>query len=112
MTVHQTKVTSSHWGAFKVTTDGERIVSVSEFKEDPNPSAISSALPEAVHHHTRVARPSIRRGWLEGGSDRARQNRGNDTFVELPWNEALDIASAEIDRVQKTHGNTSIFGGS
>ena len=112
MTAQLTKVTSSHWGAFEVTTEGGRIVGVSEFKEDPNPSSISSALPEAVHHRTRVARPSIRRGWLEGGSDRARQNRGNDTFVELPWDEALDIASAEIDRVQKTHGNTSIFGGS
>ena len=112
MAAQLTKVTSSHWGAFEVTTEGGRIVGVSKFKEDPDPSGISSALPEAVHHRTRVARPSIRRGWLEGGSDRARQNRGNDTFVELPWDEALDIASVEIDRVQKTHGNSSIFGGS
>ena len=112
MTALLTKVTSSHCVSFEVTTEGGRIVGVSKFKEDPNPSSISSALPEAVHHRTRVARPSIRRGWLEGGSDRARQNRGNDTFVELPWDEALDIAAAEIDRVQKTHGNTSIFGGS
>ncbi|GIT54599.1 MAG: hypothetical protein Ct9H300mP16_17590 [Pseudomonadota bacterium] len=36
MTAKLTKVTSSHWGAFEVTTEGGRIVGVSEFREDPN----------------------------------------------------------------------------
>ena len=68
-------------------------------------------LPAAVHHHSRVARPSFRRGWLEGG-DRARELRGRDEFVELPWDEALDITAAELQRVISEHGNGSIFGGS
>ncbi len=57
-------------------------------------------------------RPSIRKGWLDNTEDRARTKRGEDEFVELPWDEALDIAAAEIDRVRKTHGNGAIFGGS
>ena len=64
-----------------------------------------------MHHKTRVARPSFRRGWLDGG-DRARQRRGSDEFVELPWDEALDITAAELQRVIDEHGNGSIFGGS
>lgn len=105
----QKRVTTSHWGAFEVVTEGDRIVSTSPFLADPAPSAIPEALPAAVHHHSRVARPSIRRGWLER---RARDGRGSEDFVELPWDEALDIAAAEVDRIRRTHGNEAIYGGS
>ena len=105
----QTKVTSSHWGAFEVDVEGNRIVATRPFSKDPHPAPIPDILPAAVHHRTRVARPSIRRGWLEA---RKRDGRGRDEFVELPWDEALDIAAAEIDRVRREHGNEAIFGGS
>lgn len=104
-----TKVTSSHWGAFEVDVEGDRIVATRGFSQDPHPSRIPDVLPAAVHHKTRVARPSIRRGWLD---TRERGGRGEQDFVELPWDEALDIAAAEIDRIRQQHGNTAIFGGS
>lgn len=105
----RTKITSSHWGAFEVDVEDNRIVSTRSFSQDPHPSAIPDILPAAVHHRSRVVRPSIRRGWLES---RDRKGRGSDKFVELPWDEALDIAAAEIDRVRDAHGNEGIFGGS
>jgi len=107
----QSRVTSSHWGAFRVITENGRITAVEPFEADTNPSGIPSSLPAAVHHPTRVASPSIRRGWLEN-PDRARELRGNDEFIELPWDEALDITAAELDRIRSQHGNQSIFGGS
>ena len=107
----KSRVTTSHWGAFRVITEGNRIVATEVFEDDPYPSSIASALPAAVHHKTRVARPSFRRGWLDGG-ERARSRRGADEFVELPWDEALDITAAELQRVIAEHGNGSIFGGS
>jgi biotin/methionine sulfoxide reductase len=105
----RTKVTSSHWGAFEVDVEGDRIVATRPFPDDPHPSSIPAILPAAVHHRTRVPRPSIRRAWLE---TRERTGRGSGEFVALPWDEALDIAAAEIDRVRKQHGNEAIFGGS
>lgn len=105
----KTRVTSSHWGAIEVVTEGNRIVEARAFEQDPGPSKIPAIIPQAVHHRTRVARPAVRRGWLR---DRDRTLRGQDEFVELPWDEALDIAAAELDRVRKTHGNEAIFGGS
>ena len=105
----KTRVTSSHWGAFEVDVEDDRIVATRPFAADPHPSAISAIIPEAVHHRSRVRHPSIRRGWLE---TRARGGRGAEEFVALPWDEALDIAAAEIDRVRKAHGNEAIFGGS
>ena len=107
--IRQTKVTSSHWGAFEVDVEDDRIVATRPFSEDPYPSHIPDIIPAAVHHRSRVARPSIRRGWLD---TRDRSGRGSDDFVELPWDEALDIAAEEIGRVRETHGNEAIFGGS
>ena len=105
----RTKVTSSHWGAFEVDVEEGRIVATRPFSQDPHPSEIPEIIPAAVHHRTRVSRPSIRRGWLE---TRRRDGRGSDDFVDLPWDEALDSAAAELDRVREVHGNEAIFGGS
>jgi len=107
----ESRVTTSHWGAFRVLTNNNRIIGTEAFAADPHPSQISESLAAAVHHKTRVARPSFRRGWLAGG-DRSRELRGRDEFVELPWDEALDIVAAELQRVIAEHGNESIFGGS
>lgn len=109
MTDRKTRITSSHWGAFEVDTMGDRIVATRPFAPDPDPSAIPAIIPQAVHHHTRIDRPHIRRGWLDS---RDRSRRGADDFVALPWDEALDIAAAEIARIRDTHGNGAIFGGS
>ncbi len=109
-----TRTTTSHWGAFNVTTENDRIVAVSDFEHDPNPSAIPASLPAAVHHRSRVAKPSIRQSWLKHGPQHSasRVLRGDDKFVELPWDEALEIAANEINRVKQEHGNEAIFGGS
>jgi len=108
-TGRQTRVTTSHWGAFEVVTEGGRIVEARPFAPDPSPSAIPAILPAAVHHSSRVARPSIRRAWL---ATRDRSSRGDGEYVTPPWDEALDIAAAEIDRIRTTHGNGAIYGGS
>lgn len=115
MTGPITRVTTSHWGAFRVTSENGRITAVAPFEEDPYPSTISGVLPAAVHHRSRVQRPAIRRGWLRQGPGRCGNGhgrRGEDEFVDVPWDEALDMAATEIDRVRRAHGNESIFGGS
>lgn len=107
---------SSHWGAFTVTTDADEIVAVSPHPLDPDPSPLLGNIASAARHQSRVARPSIRRGWLDavraGDPDRQRQHRGDDEFVEVSWDEALDLAATELDRVRGEHGNEAIYGGS
>ncbi|MEM8731449.1 MAG: molybdopterin-dependent oxidoreductase [Pseudomonadota bacterium] len=105
----RTRITSSHWGAFEVDVEDDRIVATRAFAPDPAPSAIPDLLPRAVHHRTRVSEPSIRKDWLDR---RDRAGRGSGDFVNVPWDEALDIAAQELDRVRKTHGNAAIYGGS
>ena len=103
--------TTSHWGAFAAEIGGDGRLRVAPHPEDPSPSPLLGNLPDGLRHPTRVAAPAIRRGWLERGPgpDHA---RGHEEFVEVGWDEALDLLAAELQRVRGEHGNQSIFGGS
>lgn len=102
------KTHGSHWGAFEARAEDNRIVDIRPLAGDPDPSPILDGMAEGVHHDCRVKAPAIREGWLKH-RDRA---RGGDRFVEVPWDEALDIVAEELRRVKDTHGNEAIFAGS
>ena len=78
---------------------------------DPNPSPLGRALVDGIQHDERIKRPAIRKGWLEQ-PDRARSKRGCEEFVDVPWDEALELAANELDRVRTEYSNKSIFAGS
>lgn len=109
MTGPITRLTTSHWGAFHVTVENDRIVSTAPFDADPAPPDIAALVPAAVHHRTRIDQPYVRKGWLDKTKGSV---RGEDTYLPVPWDEALDLAAAELARVRKQHGNGAIFGGS
>ena len=103
--------TTSHWGAFRVRAAPGGGIDVTAHPDDPAPSPLLGNVPGGLRHATRVARPAIRRGWLEDGpgpSDR----RGGEPFVEVGWEEALDLLAAELARVRESAGHEAIFGGS
>ena len=58
---------------------------------------------------SRVLAPAVRRGWIEGDGG---ENRCRDSFVEIGWDEAAQLAADEIRRVASRYGNRAIFGGS
>lgn len=108
---HRT-LTSSHWGTYHALSDGRSLLGVEPWEGDPDPSAIGQSFVGAVNGPLRVNRPSIRRGWLEGDRSRVNGRRGAEPFVEVEWDVALDLVAKEVDRIRKTHGNASIYGGS
>jgi biotin/methionine sulfoxide reductase len=101
---------SSHWGAFSVRRRGGGI-EIMPHPRDPDPSPLLANIPAAVSHPARIARPMIRRGWLEQGPG-ADRRRGRDEFVAVPWPRALDLAAAELRRVYEQYGARGVFGGS
>ncbi|RBP68000.1 biotin/methionine sulfoxide reductase [Brevibacterium sanguinis] len=122
---------SSHWGAFDVEVSGDRIARLIPAASDSDPNPLIHDLGEAVESPVRVRRPAVRRSWLEAvrsstgtgvtpdGSRngapldaRRREDRGREPFVEVDWDEALDLVAGELARVRDRHGNAAIFGGS
>ncbi|KAA5834433.1 molybdopterin-dependent oxidoreductase [Saccharopolyspora hirsuta] len=102
---------SSHWGAFRAATDPDGTLHVEPHPADPAPSPLLGNLAGTVRHRTRVRRPAIRRGWLEGGPGPTGA-RGSEEFVEVSWDTALDLVAEQLERTRREHGNEAIFGGS
>ncbi|MBP0447358.1 molybdopterin guanine dinucleotide-containing S/N-oxide reductase [Roseomonas sp. SSH11] len=101
---------SSHWGVFRAHWQDDRLV-VAPHPADPDPSPLLQNFPDALRHRARIARPMVRRGWLENGPGPDRR-RGRDEFVEMGWDEVLDLLAKELARVRDAHGPEGVFGGS
>jgi biotin/methionine sulfoxide reductase len=102
----------SHWGAFDAIVEDGKFVRAEPAARDKAPSPILRGMPEAIYHRTRVARPAVRKTWLERGYEAGGQGRGAEPFVEIPWDEAIDLVASELKRVKAEHGNEAIFAGS
>ncbi|TDD83467.1 molybdopterin oxidoreductase, partial [Saccharopolyspora karakumensis] len=100
----------THFGVLEAVATGGALRSVTGWRKDSDPRDIIHNVASSQHHPARVTRPAIRRGWLEGGPGTG--DRGDDQFVEVEWDEALDLVSAELERVYSTRGAEAVYGGS
>ncbi|QOZ52551.1 molybdopterin-dependent oxidoreductase [Bradyrhizobium sp. CCBAU 53338] len=101
----------THWGAFDAESDGKRLTNVRSWNEDPGENGLIANVASAQHHPARIAVPHVRAGWLEQGPGPTTK-RGNDRFVAVSWEQALDLASAELRRVYRDFGADHVYGGS
>jgi len=101
---------SSHWGSFLVRQEAGKL-QVKPYPDDPNPYRLIENFTNALDHPVRVDKPAVRRGWLEHGPG-PDSRRGNDEYVTVSWDRALDLLADELRRVGKQYGPGAIFGGS
>jgi len=110
------KITASHWGAGRATIINGKLTDVGPHPDDPAPSPINANIASSLNGQARVKRPAIRQGWFEnwlkGKPQVKRGERGRDAFVEVSWDEVLDIIAQEHRRIVALHGNEAIFAGS
>ena len=110
---HQRTLTAAHWGVYEVEyDDAGNATKLHPFSKDPDPSPIGLHMLSDEVSRLRVLRPSIRKSWLEKGPGANPELRGQEPFVEVPWDEALDLLAGELKRVKETYSNRAIFGGS
>lgn len=103
----------AHWGTYEVDRGPEGgMPRLRAFARDPDPSPIGLHLVAPSVQRLRVMRPAVRRSWLLEGPGARPDLRGREPFVEVEWEQALDLVAAEIARVRGAHGNEAIFGGS
>ncbi|MBR0753073.1 molybdopterin guanine dinucleotide-containing S/N-oxide reductase [Bradyrhizobium jicamae] len=101
---------TSHWGVFSARY-GKDGLEVRPYAGDPDPNRIIDNFPGALRHQARIAKPMIRRGWLERGPG-PDDRRGRDEFVAVSWDKALDLLAGELSRIRDTRGPGAVFGGS
>lgn len=105
-------LTSTHWGVYEVEVAGGRVTRLKPFAHDPDPSPIGNSMPAALTSPSRILRAAIRKSYLDHGPGARTEGRGAEPFVEVSWNEALDLVAAELKRVKTQYGNEAIFAGS
>ncbi len=105
------KPNSSHWGTFDAVVEGDRVVEIRPFAEDPNPSPLLGNIADGIRSRSRVTQPMARAGWLANGPG-PDGRRGADEWVVLEWDEAISLAAAEYRRVYRDHGAEAVYGGS
>lgn len=96
----------THWGLYDFHVEGDRLVDVTPVAEDDNPSPIGRNLIRG-NSEKRIESPSVRRGYLSGSG-----KRGDDDYVSVPWDEAIDMAASALEETRRKHGNEAIYGGS
>lgn len=102
----------THFGVLEAESDG-RSLRTRAWAQDPDPRDIIDNVASSQHHPTRVLKPAVRKEYLENGPRRAGSegvDRGDDDFVEVSWDEALDLVAAELARVYRERGSSAVYG--
>ncbi|MFK5978266.1 MAG: molybdopterin-dependent oxidoreductase [Rhizobiaceae bacterium] len=108
----QMPIASAHWGTYRIEMNDGKPVALHGFEQDPEPSSIGGAMLETLDGPCRIAKPMVRSGFLEHGKASDKTRRGNDSFVAVEWDFALDLAASELTRIRDERGNGGIYAGS
>jgi len=103
--------TSSHWGIYEIHGEGAA-TRLLPLRSDPDPSPIGAGMLEAYRDGPRVLRPAVRASVARHGPGAAPHRRGTEAFVEVGWDEALDLTATMLRDSIDRGGNEAIFGGS
>lgn len=104
-------INATHWGIVRPVVKGGRIVGVKPFEYDYASSFVLQGVAELPYSDARIRYPMVRESYLKDGIA-SRQKRGEDRFVRVSWETALDLAAKEILRVYDTYGPSGVYGSS
>lgn len=108
------KLVAAHWGVARVRmTDGRP--ALVPIAEDMRPSERMADYLAGRDGAERLLAPKVREGYLRAcreGRDPAltREGRGREAFVEVEWEEALELAARAIERTYADHGPSAVWG--
>jgi len=101
--------TLSHWGRARLQIRDGVVATADRVEDDPAHSRISENFIGTTSGEMRILQPMVRRGWLQGEGGIA---RGEDAFIAVSWERAIDLVAAQLTKTISEHGNEAIFGGS
>jgi len=107
---------ATHWGPLEAVVRDGKIVNISPMVElDARPTEmLTMGTVDRVYSKTRIDYPMVRKSYLDGWAtgDTKRELRGEEEYVRVDWDTALNLASkAILDTIDKA-GNEGIFSSS
>lgn len=98
---------TTHWGIYQ-----HDHATLSPFYKDIQPASFGTDYPQYRLAPCRILKPAIRKSYLEYGPEAKNGTRGQDEFIEVEMDFALDLAAKEIARIKQIYGNQAIYSGS
>ncbi|MBD1564765.1 trimethylamine-N-oxide reductase TorA [Vibrio sp. SA48] len=97
------KVSGSHWGAFRAHIYAGKVQEIKPLESDTHPTDMLNGIKGIIYSPSRVRYPMVRLDWLKKHKYSA-ETRGNNRFIRVTWDEALDLFYRELERIQKDYG--------
>ncbi|EKO3534431.1 trimethylamine-N-oxide reductase TorA [Vibrio fluvialis] len=104
------KVSGSHWGAFRAQIYGGKVQAIKPLETDKHPTEMLNGIKGIIYSPSRVRYPMVRLDWLKKHKYSA-ETRGNNRFIRVTWDEAIDLFYRELERVQKQYGPWALHAG-
>lgn len=104
------KVSGSHWGAFRAKIYNGKVQELKALEFDKYPSDMLKGIKGIIYSPSRVRYPMVRLDWLKKHKYSG-DTRGNNRFIRVTWDEALDLFYQELERVQKDFGPWALLAG-
>jgi len=104
-------LTANHWGTYRVRSENGRATEMFDFECDPDPSPIGPGILDIQTGPTRITQPMIRESWLDHGPGAKTDQRGQEPFIEVSWDEANRLIANDLTRISREHGNEAIYAG-
>lgn len=102
-------ITAARWGVVRGHVKGGKIMDLTPFEHDYAPSMNLEGLRELPYTPSRIRYPMVREGYLKNGPA-SRDKRGEEKFVRVSWDTALDLVAKEMNRVYDNYGPSAVFG--
>ena len=104
-------LSAGRWGAMNVEVKDGKIVSSTGALAKTIPNSLQSTAADQVHTTARIQHPMVRKSYLDNPLQPAK-GRGEDTYVQVSWEQALKLIHEQHDRIRKANGPSAIFAGS
>ena len=105
------KISGSHFGAIRAKVVGDRVVDIRPFEHDKHPTEMVKGLLGLIYSPSRVRYPMVRLDWYRKRHLSDTSQRGDNRFVRVSWDEALDLFYEELERIQKNYGPWALHTG-
>ncbi|TNY81826.1 trimethylamine-N-oxide reductase TorA, partial [Vibrio parahaemolyticus] len=97
-------------GASRAHIYAGKVQEIKPLELDKNPTEMLNGIKGIIYSPSRVRYPMVRLDWLKKHKYSA-DTRGNNRFIRVTWDEALDLFYRELERVQKEYGPWALHAG-